>query len=93
MMIRQSEEFDAIQKSFKMDEIGEEYVCSMVRPLFDLLNGDHSSFIKVDSKIRSIRLLMLLEYYMNKGSITSTSNYKIFIDLLLDAKVLRNKKK
>jgi hypothetical protein len=28
------------------------------------------------------------EYYMNKGYITSTSNYKIFIDLLLDAKVI-----
>ncbi len=25
---------------------------------------------------------------MNKGYITSTSNYKIFIDLLLDAKVI-----
>jgi len=41
MMIRQSEEFD----------IGEEYVCSMGKPLYDLLNKviikDHSPFIKV----------------------------------------------
>ncbi len=41
MMKRQSEEFD----------IGEEYVCSMGKPLYDLLNKviikDHSPFIKV----------------------------------------------
>ena len=39
------------------------------------------------SKLKAVRLLIRLEYYIENGYITSTSNFKIFIDLLLDAKV------
>ncbi len=35
---------------------------------------------------------MRLEWYMKSGNIKSTSNFKIFIDLLMDAKVLGEKK-
>jgi hypothetical protein len=37
-------------------------------------------------------MLMRLEWYMKSGNIKSTSNFKIFIDLLMDAKVLGEKK-
>jgi hypothetical protein len=51
MMVRQREEFE-----FEKEE---EYVCSMVKPLYDLLNeviiNKHSPFINVHSKVRSIR--------------------------------------
>ena len=33
-------------------------------------------------------MLMRLEWYMKIGNIRSTSNYKIFIDLLMDNKLL-----
>ena len=45
-------------------------------------------FIEVNAKLKSIRLLMRLEWYMKSGNIRSTSNYKIFIDLLMNSKVL-----
>jgi len=56
----------------------------------DLLNEvlikEYCPFVSVISKISVVRLLIRLEYYMEKGHIVSTSNYKTFFDLLLDAK-------
>ena len=73
MMERQRNEFDEIQK---------EYIISN-----GVLLKEYCPFIKVESELKAVRLLIRLEYYMENGCITSTSNFKILIDLLLDAKV------
>jgi hypothetical protein len=90
MMERQRSDYDLIQKEYGMDDIGEEYIVSMIKPLSDLLNEvlikEYCPFVSVISKISVVRLLIRLEYYMEKGHIVSTSNYKTFFDLLLDAK-------
>jgi len=44
-----------------------------------------------ESKIKAIRLLMRLEWYLNNGSIRGSSNYKIFIEILQDTKILGDK--
>jgi len=36
MMERQRSDYDAIQKEYGMDDIGEEYIVSMIKPLSDL---------------------------------------------------------
>ena len=68
------------------------YIFSMIEPLRDLLENviikEYCPFINVNVKVKSIRMLMRLEWYMKSGNIRSTSNYKIFIDLLMDKKVL-----
>ena len=67
----------------------------MIKSLHDLLEHviikENCPFIDVKGKVKSIRMLMRLEWYMKSGNIKSTSNYKIFIDLLMDAKVLGEK--
>ena len=92
MMDRQSEQFHEIEKSYGKDNIGDEYIYSMIKPLRDLLVNviikENCPFIEVNAKLKSIRLLMRLEWYMKSGNIRSTSNYKIFIDLLMNSKVL-----
>jgi hypothetical protein len=64
----------------------------MIKQLRDLLENviinENCPFINVNSKVKSKRMLMRLEWYMKSGNIRSTSNYKIFIDLLIDNKVL-----
>ena len=64
----------------------------MIKQLRDLLENviinENCQFININSKVKSIRMLMRLEWYMKSGNIRSTSNYKIFIDLLIDNKVL-----
>jgi hypothetical protein len=88
MMDRQSQQFQAIEKAYGMDNIGDEYIFSMIKPLRDLLENviikEYCPFINVNVKVKSIRMLMRLEWYMKSGNIRSTSNYKIFIDLLMD---------
>ena len=78
-----------------MDDIGEEYIFSLIKSLHDLLEHviikENCPFIDVKVKVKSMRMLMRLEWYMISGNIKSTSNYKIFIDLLMDAKVLGKK--
>ncbi len=39
MMVRQSDEFEVIQKIYEMDNISKEYDFSMIKPLYDLING------------------------------------------------------
>ena len=72
-----------------MDNIGDEYIFSMIKPLCDLLENviikENCPFINVNGKVKSIRMLM------KSGNIRSTSNYKIFIDLLMDNKLLGEK--
>ena len=64
----------------------------MIKPLRDLLVNviikENCPFIEVNSNVKSIRMLMRLEWYMKSGIIKNTSNYKIFIDLLMNSKVL-----
>ena len=64
----------------------------MINQLRDLLENviinENCPFININSKVKSIRMLMRLEWYMKSGNIRSTSNYKIFIDLLIDNRVL-----
>ena len=75
-----------------MDNIGGEFIFSMIKPLRDLLENviikENCPFINVNVKVKSLRMLMRLEWYMKSGNIRSTSNYKIFIDLLMDNMVL-----
>jgi hypothetical protein len=75
-----------------MDNIGGEFIFSMIKPLRDLLENviikENCPFINVNVKVKSLRMLMRLEWYMKSGNIRSTSNYKIFIYLLMDNKVL-----
>lgn len=92
MMDRQTQQFQEIEKSYGTDNIGDEYIFSMIKPLRDLLKNviikENCPFIKVESKVISIRMLMRLEWYMKSGNIRSKSNYKIFIDFLTDSNVL-----
>ncbi len=92
MMERQRSGYDLIQKEYGMDDIGEDYIISMIKPLSDLLNEillkEYCTFIKAVSKTSTVRLLIRLEYYMENGYIVSTSNYKTFIELLQDAKLI-----
>jgi hypothetical protein len=56
--------------------------------LENVIIKENCPFINVNVKVKSIRILMRLEWYMKSGNIRSTSNYKIFIDLLMDNMVL-----
>ncbi len=91
-MERQRSDYDLIQKEYGMDDIGEDYIISMIKPLSGLLNEillkEYCTFIKAVSKTSAVRLLIRLEYYMENGYIVSTSNYKTFIELLQDAKLI-----
>ncbi len=66
MMARQSEEFE-----FEKEDIGEEYVCSMVKPLHDLLNKPLGDLKK---KLRNQCRTYLTFIYRK---ITLTSHHKI----------------
>jgi len=91
LMDGQSQQFQAIEKAYGMDNIGEKYIFSMIGPLHDLLHviiRKSCPFIDVKGSVKSIRVLMRLEWLMRGGNMKSAGNCKKFIDLLMDAGVL-----